>query len=435
MYSIQKVRSKYLRFLHSLSSEDVAKSPGKDFSRNRKISLFDLILMLLTMAGHTLRTEIDNYFLPLKRDFPSQSAFIQQRNKLSSDAMKTIFYGLRDLFPLKATFQGLHLLACDGSDVNIPSLKGDSSSQIPYNSKKGGYFQIHVNALFDLLEKRYVDIITLPRRKMGENSSLCDMIDRNPMKGKLLYIADRGYACFNTIAHVFHARQYFLFRSKSPESTGSALMGILLPKTDEFDVIRTIVVTRGKVPDHPEDSCIYKHFRKDRRFDFLDPSDKNGVFEMNIRIVKLLLPNNSVEYLLTNLPQKRFPINKLREIYNLRWGIETSFRQLKYALALSYFHSKKREFIEQEVYARVTMYNFVSLVLGGVDVEPSEERTYEYQVSFSDSVEICRGFLLEKMKAKKLKALLSRRLVPIRPDRSFPRNIRSQRLKTLNNRA
>ena len=61
--------------------------------------------------------------------------------------------------------------------------------------------------------------------------------------------------------------------------------------------------------------------------------------------------------LLTNLPSDKFPPHKLKEIYSMRWGIETSFRELKYAIGLTSFHARKPDFIKQEIYARLLLYN------------------------------------------------------------------------------
>ena len=49
-----------------------------------------------------------------------------------------------------------------------------------------------------------------------------------------------------------------------------------------------------------------------------------------------------LETLVTNLPADQYPPNKLKELYALRWGIETSFRSLKYTVGLLSFHSKKQ---------------------------------------------------------------------------------------------
>ena len=45
-------------------------------------------------------------------------------------------------------------------------------------------------------------------------------------------------------------------------------------------------------------------------------------------------------------------------LYTKPWGIETSFRELKYAVGLVNFHAKKQEYIIQETFARLIMYNF-----------------------------------------------------------------------------
>ena len=43
----------------------------------------------------------------------------------------------------------------------------------------------------------------------------------------------------------------------------------------------------------------------------------------------------------------------------MRWGIETSFRELKYAIGLCCLF-KKGEYIMQEIYARLILYIIVS---------------------------------------------------------------------------
>ena len=85
-YSIPKVQKSLISLVRSLSPADVAKSPEKDFSRKRRCTLSDTVLTIITMAGHSLRKELDDYFLSNSRSLPSVSAFVQQRAKLSLDA-------------------------------------------------------------------------------------------------------------------------------------------------------------------------------------------------------------------------------------------------------------------------------------------------------------------------------------------------------------
>ena len=79
-------------------------------------------------------------------------------------------------------------------------------------------------------------------------------------------------------------------------------------------------------------------------------NDKDTLYPMSIRITCLKLNDDSYEYLISNLPMDSFSSNDLKDLYWKRWGIETSFRRLKYALSLVYLHSVNRQLIIQEVF-------------------------------------------------------------------------------------
>ena len=57
-----------------------------------------------------------------------------------------------------------------------------------------------------------------------------------------------------------------------------------------------------------------------------------------------------------------------KKIYKMRWGIENSFRELKYATGVSCLHSKKEEYIIQEILARVILYNFCEIIITNVTI-------------------------------------------------------------------
>ena len=97
---------------------------------------------------------------------------------------------------------------------------------------------------------------------------------------------------------------------------------------------------------------------------------------------------------MTNLDSEEFPPEELKKLYGMRWGIETSFRDLKYTVGLLHFHSKKVEYILQEIFASLIMYNFSELITSHVVIEKGN-RKYDYKVNFSVSVHICREFLLK----------------------------------------
>lgn len=65
------------------------------------------------------------------------------------------------------------------------------------------------------------------------------------------------------------------------------------------------------------------------------------------------------EVLVTNLNRLEFPVAQMKELYHMRWDIETSFHDMKYSIGAIRFHSKKDEAVQMEIYARLIMFNAV----------------------------------------------------------------------------
>ena len=83
-------------------------------------------------------------------------------------------------------------------------------------------------------------------------------------------------------------------------------------------------------------------------FDYLD-LHINKFYDLQMRIVRFPISENTYESIITNLPAEEFSAEDIKELYYMRWGIETSFRELKYAIGLTHFHSKKLDYIKQKV--------------------------------------------------------------------------------------
>src|SRR5699024_7255543 len=81
--------------------------------------------------------------------------------------------------------------------------------------------------------------------------------------------------------------------------------------------------------------------------------------EANIRFP---ISETTYESIITNLPAEEFSLEDIKALYHMRWGIETSFRELKYAIGLTHFHSKKPDYIRQEIWARLILYNFCEAI-------------------------------------------------------------------------
>ena len=118
----------------------------------------------------------------------------------------------------------------------------------------------------------------------------------------------------------------------------------------------------------------------------------------------------------------------IKKLYEMRWGIETSFRELKYSIGLTNFHSKKSDYIIQEIWARLILYNFCEAITTQTVLKQSNrKRKYVYQINYTRTIHICRYFLsIRKEAPPDVESLISRELLPVRPGRSDPRKVKLQ---------
>ena len=111
----------------------------------------------------------------------------------------------------------------------------------------------------------------------------------------------------------------------------------------------------------------------------------------------------------------------------MRWGIESSFRDLKYTVGLANLHGKNDDFAEQEIYAAMTMFNFTSRIAREAVIRQPEEGIHAYRVNFKMAVALCREyFRIENADYEKLLQEIRQHTVPIRPDRQNKRNLKAK---------
>ena len=141
---------------------------------------------------------------------------------------------------------------------------------------------------------------------------------------------------------------------------------------------------------------------------------------MSFRIVRFPLSDTTYETIITNLDTDAFPLSEIKRLYAMRWGIETSFRDLKHTLGLLHLHAKKVEFILQEIFAKLTMYKFCELITQSVVIQQKRKK-HTYKVNFSDAVHVCFEFFLKNVPPPIVEAMLMKYISPIRPGRKDTR--------------
>lgn len=149
-------------------------------------------------------------------------------------------------------------------------------------------------------------------------------------------------------------------------------------------------------------------------------------YELNFRVVRFQISDDTYETILTNLDRAKYPPDKIKKLYALRWGIETSFRDLKYTVGMLDFHSKKTACIKQEIYSHLIMYNFAEIVTSQVSIRKKKGK-YTYRANFSVAVHICRLYYRNKVTLSQLESIIAKNLIPIRLGRNRNRNLSKKR--------
>ncbi|QAA34455.1 IS4 family transposase [Clostridium manihotivorum] len=427
----QELRSTLFELIQELrdNPKENIRNPDKDFLRNRKLPFDKIIFSLLGMEGNTLSNELLNQW-GCSIDTATSAAFVQQRAKILTTAFEKLFHNFVNKTTTDYLFKGYRLLAVDGSDIHIPTNKNDLDSLYEFKDSRKPYNLLHLNALYDLNQHTYEDVIVLRRKLSNECKALTDMVDRSTIKTPAIILADRGYESYNNMAHIQQKGWKFLIRIKDFHGHASGILhGFELPSADEFDVDIDLNLTRkqtNKVKELLKDKNHYRLIGKNKTFDYLPEtnrkSDPTVMYKLPFRIVRFKITDDTYEVVVTNLDRTKFSPQTLKELYFKRWGIETSFRDLKYTIGLLHFHSKKVEYILQEIYARLIMYNFSEIITQHVIIK-KRNRKYDYKVNFSVAAHICRQFFLGKVTPPNIEALIARHITPIRPGRSRPRNM------------
>ena len=385
-------------------------NPGHDFMRQDlgKLSFYDTMRMIIGMGKGSTNDEIMDYFDLDPDCIPSQSAFCQRRSQISLSAFEYLFSEFSSSFPRTTNkFKDHCILACDGchvvyttnseiiEDYNIPRL-------IDYK----GYNHMHLNGFVDVISKAFLDIVIQPGQHPDEREAFHTMLDHFQPDDPEKYIitADRGYESYDLLFHCELKHLNYVFRMKAPSSSKSLLSSYISELPDdqeEFDVTIKRFFTDKYTSIMKDQSDVYHYMNPYKNIPHFQQllNDKHLYF-MQFRVVKIKVAENTYEYMITNLPHT-FVLEDIKACYHWRWGIEISFRYLKYANGLLYFHSKKPEFLKQEIYANLILYNFgIFLVNEAAEENLKKKRKkgnkYNYEIDFSSALKTARKFFVRR---------------------------------------
>lgn len=381
------------------------------------------------MQSKSLNSELCEYFTDLNF-LPTSSALSQQRDKLDISAFQRIMYLFVNAFDDYKTWKGYHILACDGSDVNIAYDEKDVDTK-KQNGNNKPFSQLHINGLYDCINHVFWDTSIDTAAKTRECAALMEMIMKHNYPINSIITADRGYEKYNLMACCIENNQKFLIRTKDINVYSSILSNLNLPD-EEFDLNVTKILTRTQTNETKANKQKYTFISNKSEFNYFGTKE---FYKMSLRVVRFKITDDTYECLVTNLTRDEFDLTELKKMYHMRWDIETAFKVLKYIIGMISFHSKKRNFIQQEIYSAILLHCLTNIIADRIQIEQSDRRKHKYKVNISTAVTNMRLWLRKLIGTAELMKRIKKYLAPVRPDRKYQRNMKPKSVVPFNTKA
>jgi len=410
----------------------------------------DMTLFMMNMVSKTMQREINDFIKNVRKKPISytKSAISKARVKISPELFRELNDGfVQDIYEDKEEvklYRGFRIFGVDGSRLELPNMtipkdkkqSEDIKEIYGQASNQHGQYAIMPRAsiMHDLENNIVVDSI-LSSLHCSEGFMAIEHIEHLlklnkeiKEKYKDLVIYDRGYLSMGLISYHYKKNIDFLMRVNS-KSFKAVQLFKRSKKSDEIieiEVTRSILSNMSKETHHPE----IKQLRNE-----LKVGDK-----IKVRAIKVVLENGEIEVLLTSLlSQDIYKTEIFKEFYFKRWGVEISYDILKNIFNIENFTGLTQIAINQDFFAIILTNNICSLVMSDVMEEKvslyndKKKRKYLYQLNRNFSIGCMKdklvSMLMKNSRIEKIYQLIEdeiiSNLVPIKPDRSFPRNRKS----------
>ena len=441
------IYQRFMKFLEEFAhkQEKILASQTGAFSRSHyrssKINLFHFLNTSIIGNGSTLSDLSMNYF-GMGSVRPSASALVQTKTKTPVSVFSALHKTTLALYSMDKKYKEHRVIAFDGTNEPVAPNE-DEPDYIIYAKNKETIIRagIHINAAYDVLNDKYLAIVTQDQRSKDERAAAMKMVKEihEAYPGEtFLFVMDRGYFSYPLCKLIESLGHKYLIRMKEREY--SCLTYTELDHTEDQQISRILTHhQRKEEKENPQMKYLVKKSMRqiDQESEFID---------FDCRVVAIEIGDNVWEGLITNLDEAEFPPEALGFIYHLRWRIEQSFSWLKYGIGMKRIHSIKAEYIIQEIYSSLIFYNLVSeikkCVLESSQSDNKEEKqtTYEYQINTTKAIRAIRNTFtpkwtknrtirqITKAEFQALTEELLREKLPVRPERSFKRNLHPNRL-------
>lgn len=325
--------------------------------------------------------ELDDFINLCKKEDISSPALLKQREKLNEEIFKYLNDGSMKNFYNKfrkevKTFKGYVITAIDGSDCEIPNTpltRKKYKAQRASTADKDRCARIKLSNCYDILnnyildtqiEQNRYDELELAQRHLKNVKEII-------LNYKIIRIMDRGYISLKDIYHSIKNDDKFVVRLKK------AYFKTEQQKMKSNDEIVEIEYQYDRVRHYKKvDNELYEYY-------------ENGN-TVKVRFVNIILPTGEVETLLTNLNTKEFTTEDINYLYQLRWGIETSYHYLKESMKITNISSSKDGIIKQEIYSQMLVFNMLQAIQ---NEEEKEINQGKYKHKMKININMAVGYI------------------------------------------
>lgn len=349
------------------------------FSRKRKIPFYDILLMTLNKQGKNVSFEIRDFELNKKGEKQvqySDEAYLKQRRILNPDVfkeMKNIY--LKDFYSKPKYIKkknGYILCAIDGSKIEIPNTPLNRET---FGSEGNQYKQKTARALlsgiYDVGNHFFLDV-EIDRVDSNETELAkrnIETIQEILGENKTILIFDRGYPSIALFNWLEKQEEKFVMRLSSNDYVKEREQ---MTSEDEFITIKYTYARLNKIKQtKPE---LYEEIK-----------EKVGI---KLRITKIKINEKTTEYLISNLDKNEFCKEDLKEIYGKSWQVEISYNSIKNKLKIEEFTGNLPQFIYQDIYAQIVVYNQIQDMLYTERKDIKSKKGNEYKINEGKAIGI-----------------------------------------------
>ena len=356
----------------------------------------------------------------------TKGAFTQARSKLNHQAFIELSQSSVDYFYKNTPYllwDKHRILACDGSTIMLPNSKNIKATFKPTSFGRKGTCERSVATIslfYDVL-----NLVTLNAKidsfNVSEITLFKTQLDEISFKPDDILLLDRGYPSIGLLYELHHRNIGFCVRLK--DNWWNEVNSML--KAGETDKIVTLFLPE-------KDSALQQIY-------------SGKTHSVTVRISVIELEDGKKEILCSSLlDTQNYTMEDLKQLYHLRWGVEEAYKLFKVRAEMDSFSGMTALSVKQDFYAGVFAMNLCAMVSFPIEQKVREEsakanlkhiKTINKTNAFSLIKESMIGVFIKKKVTRFLKTadkILLKTTEAIRPNRSYPRNHKPKKPKSMN---